>query len=31
MSMLLPKFAFDVIYTGNQKNSNTNNILMMFK
>ena len=29
--MLLPNFAFNVIYTGNKKNSNKNNILMMFK
>ena len=29
--MLLPNFSYDVIYTGNLKNSNKNNILMMFK
>ena len=30
-SILLSNFAFDVIYTGNLKNSNQNNSLKMFK
>ena len=29
--MFIPNFAFDVIYTGNKKKCNKNNISLMFK